>query len=109
MRWLPTVVVCFSSLVCGAQEIGNSQIRPRDVVHLIVRREPGLSRVVSVGDDGLVVLPLLGRVSAAGLTTKQLAEVIEQRLHSFVAHPEIKILIEEKPPGDVPAPGHPAA
>lgn len=69
-------------------QVGYSQarattydLRPSDQISVNVFREPDLSiESVRLGVDGLVSLPMLGSIPAAGMTTKQLEEDISRRL-----------------------------
>lgn len=56
-------------------------LRPSDQISVNVFREPDLSTTdVMLGVDGAVSLPLLGTISAAGLTTRELEQDIAKRL-----------------------------
>ncbi|MEM8976394.1 MAG: polysaccharide biosynthesis/export family protein [Pseudomonadota bacterium] len=56
-------------------------LRPSDQISVNVFREPDLSiSDVRLGVDGLVSLPMLGSIPAAGMTTKQFEEDVSRRL-----------------------------
>lgn len=56
-------------------------LRPSDQISVNVFREPDLSiENVRVGVDGLISLPMLGSIPAAGMTTKQFEEDVTRRL-----------------------------
>ncbi len=56
-------------------------LRPSDKISVNVFREPDLSiENVRLGVDGLVSLPMLGSIPAAGMTTRQLEQDVAQRL-----------------------------
>ena len=59
-------------------------IGPEDVLYIHVWKEEALSRAVLVRMDGKISLPLVDDVQAAGLTARQLKEVLTKRLKEFV-------------------------
>ena len=105
MHRISIILLCLCSLVGTAQEIGSSRIRPRDVLRISVRHEPGLSRTVDVGVDGSIMMPLLNQVNVAGYTPKQVAELLKQRFQPFVSDPEVTVSIEDKSPLLFPSAG----
>ena len=62
-------------------------IGPSDVLQIIVWKEPELTRDVTVRFDGMITVPLLGDVEAAGRTPGQLAESLAKGLKQFVETP----------------------
>ena len=56
------------------------QLGPGDSIRIIVYQEPDLSGTFAINTNGEVSLPLVGQVSAAGLTTKELASNVESQL-----------------------------
>ncbi len=55
-----------------------------DVVAVSVWLHPELERTLPVGTDGDIVFPPVGDIKAVGLTTKQLADRIAERLSSYL-------------------------
>ncbi|MBV8055775.1 MAG: polysaccharide biosynthesis/export family protein [Deltaproteobacteria bacterium] len=45
--------------------------------------------------DGTIMLPLLGRVSAAGKTEEELGDGLRQRLRRYMYHPQLGIFVKE--------------
>lgn len=72
-------------------------LRPSDVIGVNVFRETGLSvQNVAIGADGFVSLPLIGPVSAQGLTTRDLEELVAQRLRQAkIKNPAVNVNIGE--------------
>ncbi|WP_240504335.1 polysaccharide biosynthesis/export family protein [Tsuneonella mangrovi] len=68
-------------------------LKPADSISLIVFREPDLSlQSVAIGVDGTISFPLLGKVQAAGLTTAQLADKIQQELgDGYLKDPHVAV------------------
>ncbi len=59
----------------------------------LVKQEPSLSGWAEVRRDGSITLPLLNNIAVAGLTSKQLEKLLEQRLTRFVRTPSVTVLI----------------
>jgi polysaccharide export outer membrane protein len=70
--------------------IGND-----DVLAINVWKEPDVSRSVPVRSDGKISLPLVGEVQASGRTPLQLEQEIAQQLKSYVAEPEVTVIVQQ--------------
>jgi polysaccharide biosynthesis/export protein len=70
-------------------------IGTEDVLAINVWKEPELSRTVPVRPDGKVTVPLIGDIQAKGLTPNQLEVNISTALKSFVANPEVSVIVQE--------------
>jgi polysaccharide export outer membrane protein len=70
-------------------------IGPEDVLYIHVWKEDALSRTVLVRMDGKISLPLVDDVQAAGLTVRQLKEVLTKRLKEFVDNPNVSVIVTE--------------
>jgi polysaccharide export outer membrane protein len=68
-------------------------IGPDDTLHIAVWREPDLTASLPVRPDGKISLPLLDDVQAAGLTPKQLADSITEKLKKYVADPRVTVVV----------------
>lgn len=72
---------------------GEARLRANDVISISVFREPDLSSdnlIITAG--GLVSLPLVGEVQAAGLTPAQLEAQLEQMLGSrYLRNPDVSV------------------
>jgi polysaccharide export outer membrane protein len=66
-----------------------------DVLAISVWKEPDLSRTVPVRPDGKITLPLVGDVVAAGKTPHKLQQELHDSLVSFVAVPEVAVIVQE--------------
>jgi polysaccharide export outer membrane protein len=71
------------------------RIGPEDVLAISVWKNDAMSRVVPVRPDGMVSLPLLDDVRAAGLTPMQLREHIAQKLTEFVPAPAVSVIVND--------------
>jgi len=70
-------------------------IGPSDVLEIQVWKEPDFSRVVPVRADGMITLPLLNDVKAAGSTPLQLKKDLEEKIKDFVELPEVSVIVKE--------------
>jgi polysaccharide biosynthesis/export protein len=70
--------------------IGND-----DVLSINVWNEPNVSRVIPVRSDGKISLPLAGEIQAAGQTPMKLERDITDKLKSFIAEPEVTVMVQE--------------
>jgi polysaccharide export outer membrane protein len=68
-------------------------IGPDDTLHIAVWREADLTASLPVRPDGKISLPLLDDVQAAGLTPKQLADSITEKLKKFLADPRVTVVV----------------
>ncbi|MBI4951886.1 MAG: polysaccharide biosynthesis/export family protein [Myxococcales bacterium] len=87
------------------------RIGPGDVLEIAVWNDPAVSRKVPVRPDGLISLPLVDDVPAAGLTPMELREALAVRLRRFLPDPAVSVLVQEvhstkfSVMGEVEAPG----
>lgn len=71
------------------------RIGPEDVLQISVFSNEALSRTVPVRPDGMISLPLLNDVKAAGLTPMELRDSLMKKLVEFVPSPEIAVIVTE--------------
>lgn len=64
-----------------------------DVIQVKVWRNPELSVEVPVRSDGMISVPLIDDVDAAGLTPPELKQVVTRELSEFVASPDVTIIV----------------
>jgi len=77
----------------AGSEDPNYVIGPEDVIDVSVWKEPDVSRTVPVRPDGMISLPLLNDVHAAGLTPIQLAGQITEQLRKFLTEPQVTVIV----------------
>jgi polysaccharide export outer membrane protein len=74
----------------------NYVIGPGDVLQIIVMNEPQASvPVVVVRSDGMISIPLLKEVAAAGLTPRELEKLITQSLSRLIRDADVTVLVKE--------------
>jgi polysaccharide export outer membrane protein len=66
-----------------------------DVLAITVWKEPDISKTIPVRPDGKITLPLVGDVQAAGKTPRMLQQELHNSLASFVAVPEVAVIVQE--------------
>lgn len=82
-----------------ATDTPNSQgtpeyiIGPEDVLHIAVWKEADLTATLPVRPDGKISLPLLDDVQASGLTPKQLAVSVTEKLKKYIADPRVTVVV----------------
>src|SRR5262245_35630667 len=67
---------------------GEYRIGPEDLLDISVWNNPPLNRTAPVRPDGMISLPLLNDVQAAGLTPMQLRDELTKRLTEYMPNPE---------------------
>lgn len=71
-------------------------IGPEDVLQIRVFNVKDLDETVRVSNDGTIVIPLLGRVEASGLTSDQLRNRLEKDLgKNLLQNPQVTVFVEQ--------------
>jgi polysaccharide export outer membrane protein len=71
------------------------RIGPEDVLSISVWKNEPMSRVVPVRPDGMISLPLLDDVMAAGLTPTELRNLLAQKLTEYVPSPAVTVIVND--------------
>lgn len=72
-------------------------IQARDTLSITVWRHPDLDTTVEVDAEGDIVLPMLGKVRAAGLTIRQLEKKLTGKWgRSYIKDPYVRISLPQK-------------
>lgn len=71
------------------------RIGPGDVLQISVWKQEALARTVPVRPDGMISLPLVNDVRAAGLTAMQLRGVLAEKLTGYVVNPEVSVVVQQ--------------
>jgi polysaccharide export outer membrane protein len=67
-------------------------LAPGDQIEVLVRRVPEASRGAIIRPDGLISLPLLQDVAAAGLTPRELSDRLTKLFGARLLDPEVNVL-----------------
>ncbi len=79
-----------------APDVADYEIGPQDILKVTVYGHEDLTQTVLVQADGTFTFPLIGRVRADKLTTKQLEQKITTLLASgFVRNPQVTVVVQE--------------
>ena len=65
-----------------------------DQIQISVWREHDLSLSVVVRPDGVITLPLLNDISVVGMTPKELADSLTEKLKPFVNEPQVTVSVQ---------------
>src|SRR5215469_12477293 len=77
-------------------QIGPSYvIGADDTLFISVWKEPDLTNSLPVRADGMISMPLLNDVQAAGLTPMQLAASITEKLKKYVEDPHVTVVVTQ--------------
>jgi polysaccharide biosynthesis/export protein len=71
------------------------RIGPEDVLAISVWKNDAMSKVVPVRPDGMISMPLVDDVKAAGLTPMQLRDIIAQKLNEYVPSPTVSVVVND--------------
>lgn len=66
-----------------------------DTLHIDVWKEPDLTATLPVRSDGMISLPLLNDVQAAGMTPMQLAASITEKLKKYLSDPRVTVVVTQ--------------
>lgn len=70
-------------------------IGPADVLQVIVWKEPDLTQQVTVRFDGMITIPLVGDVNAAGRTPADLAQALARGFGRFIEAPRVTVGVSQ--------------
>ena len=78
-----------------AADSTNYIIGSEDVLYIHVWKEETVTKTVSVRMDGMISIPLVDEIQAAGFTPLQLKEKLTERLKQFIEHPNVTVVVME--------------
>jgi polysaccharide export outer membrane protein len=107
MNWFKLTLLilmgCFCAMQAWAQDPAAEptkqtleaqyRIGPGDQLQVTIWQHPDLSPALTVLPDGEISLPLIGEVKASGLTEKELAASIKERMTEYLRSPEVTITV----------------
>jgi polysaccharide export outer membrane protein len=82
------------ALPAGVTPPAGYVIGPDDQLSIVYWRDKDLSSDVVVRPDGLISLPLLNDVAAAGLTPEELRVVITKGASKFIEEPTVSVVVK---------------
>lgn len=78
----------------SAEDPSVYKIGVEDELQISVWHEAELSMPVQVRPDGMITLPLINDVPAAGLTTKELQAALTTKLSAYVNEPQVTVIVK---------------
>ena len=94
-----TVLMLSVANVYAAKVKTSYKLTPLDVLNIKVFQEPDLDTVYKISADGNVVLPLIGRVSVAGLSISDAQNKIKELYEKdYLVHASVSIFVAEYAP-----------
>ncbi len=78
-----------------AVDVKTYKIGPGDLLAISVWKEPELTQKVPVRPDGMITMPLVGDLKAAGTTPLELQSTLEEKLKAFISSPAVTVIVEE--------------
>lgn len=97
LRGTAAMLACaaFLSLTALAQSAGDYVIGPQDVLTIQVFDQADLGGKYSVETDGTFSFPLIGRITAAGLTLRKFETELKKKLaDGYFRNPQVTVAIE---------------
>jgi polysaccharide biosynthesis/export protein len=70
-------------------------IGPEDVLGVVFWREAEMSGDVAVRPDGVITLPLIGELKAAGLTPNTLRAAIQTAAAKYLSEPNVSVVVRQ--------------
>ena len=71
------------------------RIGAEDTLQISVWRNEAMSRTIPVRPDGMISLPLLNDVKAAGLTPSELRQILAAKLAEYMPNPEVSVILTD--------------
>jgi polysaccharide export outer membrane protein len=69
-----------------------------DMLHISVWKDPDFTSTLPVREDGMISVPLLNDVLAAGLTPMQLSALLTQKLKTYLEDPHVTVIVTQTSP-----------
>jgi len=110
LRYITGLLFLIFSFVSAAEDSTDYQLGAGDLVSISVYDEPDLSIELRIGQSGNISYPLLGDISVAGLSPKDLETKLTEKLKGpYLIDPSVSVSIKEYRPfymtGEVEKPG----
>lgn len=71
------------------------RLGPEDLIQISVFRVDELSATARISETGMIELPLVNEVKAAGLTPPELETIIAAKLRAYIQDPVVEVFVEE--------------
>ena len=91
----PTPATAQPDLSNGEMAREEYRIGPEDTLQISVWKNEPMSKTVPVRPDGMISLPLLHDIKVAGLTARELRDLLVQKLGDYMPTPEVAVIVTE--------------
>ena len=111
LRFLPALLIALlAPVAAAAQSEGpatSDQLLPGDVINVEIWREEELSGQFQVDENGVVVLPLLGRKTVTGVSAGDLRDQLIEEYGEYLVNPAVLVVLLRRVNvlGEVRSPG----
>lgn len=93
---LVVVALILSLGGAGAAQVNNYVVGPQDVLAITLYDQQDLSGKYTVEADGTFTFPLIGRVTAGGLTLRDVEKALRTKLaDGFFKNPQVSVAVEQ--------------
>jgi polysaccharide export outer membrane protein len=96
-RFLMSCALSVAALLYGAADAADTTytVKPGDVLHIQVWKEPELQGPVLVTPDGSFAFPLVGQIDARNKTVGELQKTITDKLAKYISDPVVSVSVQE--------------
>jgi polysaccharide export outer membrane protein len=91
----PTGTTGTNTTAAGATVAPDYRLTIGDKLRIEVYKDPQLSQSVQIRPDGKITLPLLGDITAAGLTPTALRDQLTTSLREYITNPVVTVIVVE--------------
>lgn len=108
VRWFAIIILMVTVPACWLKNtprtpevvpnkfVPASTLGPGDVFEVKIYDEQELSGIYRVSSSGSINFPLVGRIQLEGLTSSDVADIIQQKLaERFLKNPQVSIFVKE--------------
>ena len=93
---LATAVIMLTPVMpASGQQTAGYILGPEDVLEVTVWGYPDLPRIVTVRPDGKISLPIVGSLTAAGLSVERLTQILTRAYAAYINNPQVTVSIRE--------------
>jgi len=97
---LVALVFLAAGVPAGAQQtppptVGGYILGSGDLLEVSVWGYADLTRTVAVRPDGQITVPLVGTVTAAGVSVEELTRVLTRAYRAFIKNPQVTVIVKE--------------
>jgi polysaccharide export outer membrane protein len=96
LRPLRQAAIASLVFACALQAQDEYEVGAGDVLHVVVLGQPEMSGDLTVSSDGMMTFPILGKIKASQMTTKELERKLTTLLaDGYLKRPEVSIVVKE--------------